>query len=175
MYTCTHRRIYGSPFLSRRACTTTPTTTAEEVGSIMYTTIHIPRDTNSDSLFFQGVREACERHSKAGARSPYTHYAGIDVRYGAWGIACQFGQRLLDIPAEFKDLDIGHVSMKARGQHHSVSSTGVYKRKRATAVVERFKDHSWNADIEAETLAAANRLLDDVVSGKAQPTKAYDK
>lgn len=145
----------------------------------MYTKIHIERGTAQPSAFVADITDLCDRlQSPNNAAASHAAYGEMHVCYSAWGISCQFGRRLLQYPAEFKGLKVTHVSIRVA--YTPTAAPGVYRRRRATAVVEKqvytngSKPPYYTIDIDAESLAGANRLLDDIFDGSVQPTTPYE-
>jgi hypothetical protein len=140
----------------------------------MYTTLYFPR--GIDTPLMQEVEAACNR------AKPRTvaEYGDMTVRYSSHGVACQVGQRLLELPMAMREYPPVRVELRASQVMESMD-LGSYKRRRAHAIVESSRYRPSNEEpytvyhfvVIGHSLAAAVRLFDDIMTGKAQPTVKY--
>lgn len=143
----------------------------------MFTKVSLKPDVkSSEDPYFVGLIEACDALKESCAT--LADYGGdMHVSYTSYGITCQFGERLLRLPPKFSATQVAHVSLEVPYWPYELKE-GVYRRKRSHAVVERVtypngRPDSWRFTVHADSLAAANRLFDAIVSGTAPPTVPY--
>jgi len=135
------------------------------------TTIHLVKRDGVQPPFVRAIRAACDKLNTPGNAASMAQYGDMRVAYGAWGIMCRFDQRLLRYPREFENLAIAQVSMKVTNS--KTGTVGTYNRPRSKGVVEMMGGVFYTIHVDAKTLEAANRLLSDILSGRAKPTRTY--